>query len=480
MAALREFAWSIPDGHVSGPPPGLEFQVAVGGGLGMAIRDADEGGTIVTFLTPGGPAELEGIELKAEILEINGKPIDEAVDETVAWSGPFSTDHVRRLQNLRYVMRSPVGTEVEVTYQNPGDDESTTATLESVPEFESFNATSFNRGRTGYELPVEYKAIEGTDYAYAAITSFADNDVLAIQQWERLMQTLNEQAVPGLVIDMRRNAGGSGFLADQMAAYFFNEELKLGNSGRYDEGLDEFKFDPRYVDQFYLPDESLRYNGRIAVLVGPNCNSACEFFSYNMTREDRAAIVGQYPTAGLGGSVEQLKMPEDLFLQFTVGRAVDENGEIHIEGKGVPPTVQVPVDEETLFSEGDPVLDAAIAWLDGATTAQVDDQGEIALGDSVDEMLEPGVRDQFTLEVAEGEVISIIVSDESGELDTILRLLDLDGNLLVENDDLDDGSGPNSALTELEIPADMTLIVEVGSKDDALEGAYTLVVEAVE
>jgi hypothetical protein len=41
----------------------------------------------------------------------------------------------------------------------------------------------------------------------------------------------NENAVPGLIIDMRLNGGGSGFLADQMAAYFFDEPHSLGNTG---------------------------------------------------------------------------------------------------------------------------------------------------------------------------------------------------------------------------------------------------------
>ncbi|MEZ4617768.1 MAG: S41 family peptidase [Caldilineaceae bacterium] len=64
------------------------------------------------------------------------------------------------------------------------------------------------------------------------------------------------------------------------------------------------------INRYYLPSEDLRYHGDIAVLVGPYCNSACEFFAYDMTIQDRAAIVGQYPTAGLGGSVEQFLMPE--------------------------------------------------------------------------------------------------------------------------------------------------------------------------
>jgi C-terminal processing protease CtpA/Prc len=112
-----------------------------------------------------------------------------------------------------------------------------------------------------------------------------------------------------------------------------------------------------------LPPENMRYDGAIAVLVGPNCVSACEFFSYDMTINNRAAIVGHYPTAGGGGGIERFFMPEGLTLQMTIGRNVDGNGNIHIEGRGVVPTVRVPVTEETLFSDGDPVLEAAIEYL---------------------------------------------------------------------------------------------------------------------
>lgn len=367
LTVLRDFILSIPDGHLSAPLLGEEFMQATSGGLGIALRELDSGRVIVNFLLAQSPAAEAGVELRAEILALNGQPIDEAIRKTVAsWRAPFSTEHVKRLQQLRYVTRFPLGTRVEVTFQNPGEREPQAVTLEAVAEYDSFSFSSFNANRTGFEQPVEYTLLD-SGYGYVKIYSFADNDLLSIQLWERMIRTLKRNEIPGLIIDMRQNSGGSGFLADQMAAYFFDESLELGNAGRYDEESGEFFFDERTVDRFYLPAEDLRYHGKIAVLVGPNCSSACEFFAYDMTLQERAAIVGQYPTAGLGGSVEQFKMPEGEFVQFTVGRAVDMNGEIHVEGKGVPPTVQVPVDEETLFSEGDPILSAAIDYLDAET-----------------------------------------------------------------------------------------------------------------
>lgn len=362
LRALRDFTFAIPDGHVSGPFVAQDFQTATAGGVGMVIQELDDGRILVNYLTPGGPAERVGIQLRAEILAINQLPVREAVDATFAWSGPFSTEHFKRLQQLRYVLRAPVGERFDIRYKNPGATVEATATLVTTGERESFNFSSFESGRTGAELPVEFKLLDN-GYGYVRIYSFADNDLLTVQLWERMIQVLKGMQAPGLIIDMRQNSGGKGFLADQMAAYFFNEPLRLGNTGYYNEKLGDFFFDPRTEDRFYLPPPDLRYHGKVAVLVGPSCKSACEFFAYDMSIQDRAAIVGQYPTAGLGGSVAEFKMPGGQFVRYTIGRAVDINGEIHIEGKGVAPTVKVPVDETTLFSEGDPVLEAALGYL---------------------------------------------------------------------------------------------------------------------
>ena len=474
-AALRDFAWSIPDGHVSGYLPGADFREAISGGLGMAIRDVDDGRTIVTFLTPGGPAEEAGIELGAEVIALDGVPVDEAVDAAVAFSGPFSTAHAERLQKLRYAVRAPLGTRTTVEYQNPGATESRSVTLATADETESFNATSFNTGRSAFDLPVEYELLPGGRYAYARIDSFIDNQLLTVQLWERMMSTLNSQGIEGLIVDMRQNRGGRGFLADQMAAYFFDEEMKLGNTAYYDESVDEFVFDERTVDQFYLPDESLRFRGKVAVLIGPNCNSACEFFTYDMTRRNRAAIVGQYPTAGLGGSVNQVLMPESIFFQFTVGRAVNEEGEIHIEGKGVAPTVRVPVTPETLLGDGDPVLDAGLRWLSGEADVARVNRGALDLGSTAAGSILPNRRVRYTLDVAQGDAVTIRLAGADGDLDTVLRLYDTEGSLLLENDDADDDSaGGGSAIEQLDVPMDMTLVVEVGTKDDRLRGDYTL------
>ena len=475
MRALRDFAWSISDGHVGGPFVTEDFQQAIAGGLGIAIRETDESKVIVNFVGEGSPAETAGITLGTELTAIDGVPISDAIDNAIAHSAPFSTEHFKRLQQMRYVVRFPIETEVELTWLN-ADAEEVIETMKVISEYDSFSFSSFARGLTGFELPVDYSLLEAGDYGdhdygYVKLDSFSDNSLLTIQLWERMIRALNRYAVNGLIIDMRQNGGGSGFLADQMAAYFFHEPHVLGNTGYYEDDHGDFYFDPDGWEHYYLPPEDLRYDGKVAVIVGPFCLSACEFFSYDMTINDRSSIVGHYPTGGLGGSIKSIKMPDDEYFTFTIGRAVDADGVIHIEGKGVAPTLKVPVTAENLLGDEDEdvLLDATIAHLDEMLAVETIDGGKIAVGDTITATLASRSVVHYTLPLSGGDIISIFL--RSVEFDTYLALY-LGGDEPIMTDD--DSYDTDAALEELEVPSDLQLTVEVSSALGDEEGVYTL------
>jgi carboxyl-terminal processing protease len=171
--ALRDFHLNIPDGHMRFPilPQHTEeWRAQTDGGLGIAIRELDDGRVIVNYLGAGMPADQAGIELGAEILGINSTPIDEAISATSAWgAAPFSTEHFKRLQQLRYVTRFSLGADVKLTYKNPGESEPETAFLTAVAEQDNFAFSSFNVGLTQYELPVEYRVLD-QGYVYVKST----------------------------------------------------------------------------------------------------------------------------------------------------------------------------------------------------------------------------------------------------------------------------------------------------------------------
>ncbi len=471
--ALLAFANSIPDGHMFGPFLAEDFQFATSGGLGFAIRDVDDGRTIVSFVTPEGPAEMAGIERGAEILALDGQTVDEAIEDTIVWSAPFSTPWVERLQALRYVVRVPLDTEVEVTFQNPDADEPETVTLTATGERESFNFSSFNQGLEPTDLPVEFEILD-SGFGYIKLFSFFDNLPLTIELWERAMAVMRAQDVPGIIVDMRQNGGGFTDIGYQMISYFFDSEDIIEYSARFDEQLGEFYVYEELPARFTPPAEELRYNGELAVLIAPSCASACEYVTRALTLNDRATTVGQYPTQGIGGGWQPFFLPEDEQLPAIQSRVIDADRNLIVEGIGVAPDIEVPVTEETLFSEGDPVLETAIAHLEEATALEIVEAGEIAIGDTVEGEIDDQSRVQYTMNVTAGDFFDVFLSGNDGELNTVVRLyIQGSEDPVAENDDVEPGN-VSSALEEIEIPQDFTLIVEVGTFGDALSGAYTL------
>jgi C-terminal processing protease CtpA/Prc len=482
LNALREFIWRIPDGHVALSPftPFIEqFQFAIARGIGIGITETDDGRSLVTFLLEDGPADVAGVQLGAELIEIDGKPISDVISEQQPWTQPFSSPHNLRLEQMRYATRFNANIQsVDIEYQNPDDNIPTDVTLSTSSEGASFNETDPTRAVEfdGFELPVEYELLDD-GYGYVSIYSFQDNSLLTIQLWERMIRQLNEQEIPGLIIDLRFNGGGNGFLADQMSGYFFDEETVVGSRGFYNEELGDFFFEERAEQRVYLPeDEELHYGGKIMTLVGPQCASACERLAYDMTLLDRAEVVGQYPTAGLGGSVNDFRMPRGMTVRFTIGRSVDADGNIHIEGKGVEPTIQVPVNEETLFSDDDVVLQYAIDALNSATTIPVIDGGIIDLGEAIEVQLSAGERIRYRLELKANTPVDVSLRTPFGNTITVIRFYDEDDNLLLSNEDTQSQAGGNSSLLGIGTDQDLTVFLEVATLEDDYEGPFTLLV----
>src|SRR5690606_18590784 len=92
------------------------------------------------------PADEAGIQVGTEIVAINGIPIADAVEDTEAcWAWPFSAEHYKRYQQLRYVTRFPLGADVSITFLDAEAGE-VTAEMTAEAESESFTFSSLNRG----------------------------------------------------------------------------------------------------------------------------------------------------------------------------------------------------------------------------------------------------------------------------------------------------------------------------------------------
>jgi C-terminal processing protease CtpA/Prc len=146
---------------------------------------------------------------------------------------------------------------------------------------------------------------------------------------------------------------------------FYTENIDLYNTENYAKALDNFYTDPRFPARIEIDPNAPYYGGELVVLVGPSCASACEFFAYALTRNERATVIGQYGTYAIGGGWSPTYMPENVEFALPTNRKIDAAGTIIIEGSGIQPDIRVAVDETNFASTEDVILAAALEYLSG-------------------------------------------------------------------------------------------------------------------
>ncbi|MCA9910018.1 MAG: hypothetical protein KC519_15275, partial [Anaerolineae bacterium] len=437
ILALDALTRDVPDGHWQFPqmPSNIlnnRFFDETAGGYGMALRELSDGSVVVVFVTPGGPADEAGINVGAEIMEFGGMSIQDATDAVVPSLSLRSALAYCYLQ-LRYLTRAPLGTETEVTYQNPGA-QSETVTLPTSDERISFAFGSVYRGFDDLAPPLTYEFLD-SGYGYVKISSFNGNEPVMIETWDYFMGLVQQLGVQGIILDLRQNGGGVSQIGDRIAGYFFSDEFVAGNREEYNPESGQFFGDPNFPTRIFPAENpALAFSGPVVVLVGPGCASACEFFTYDMIQQGRATVVGQYSTAGLGGGWDEVYLPDGLSIALPVSRPVDDEGNIIIEGTGIVPDVRVPVtaedvigDQDTVLQYGERVLDEALGVVgtgDAMPEITQVDGGDIALAETVEGDIAAGERVRYVFVPEEDGAIDISLTDAEGALDTYLRVYD--------------------------------------------------------
>jgi C-terminal processing protease CtpA/Prc len=361
---IKDFTLGFEDGHV-GLGGGQQFMSAdftrnTDGGYGFAIRELDDGRVLAFYLVNDAPAARAGMQVGAEITEFNGKPIAKAIAEVnPRWVLPVSSDFQLRYQQQRYLLRAPLGTTATVTFTNPGGAPQTVE-LTAIAERQSFARTSvYYNVEFDYLLPVDSQIISraGVDIGYIRINANYDDLNLLIRLFERALQQFEQREITGIIIDMRYNSGGAPL---GLAGFLTEQEIPTGQDEYFSEATG--KFEPEGLPGKIIANENQYRFDKQVLLVNQTCASACEFESYGFSQVPGMIVVGMYPTGGIYAEVSrgQIYLPDDLFLQMPTGRTVMPDGSLFLEGVGVQPTLRVPVDETTIYSDDDVVLEYGI------------------------------------------------------------------------------------------------------------------------
>lgn len=216
---------------------------------------------------------------------------------------------------------------LHVDYMRGEDRFASPDTLSDEQEQEFFNRLASNNfgfhrverlaGNVGY---LDLRAF--SDAGWAGATAIAAMNLLAYSD--------------AIIIDLRRNGGGSPSMIQLISSYFFEEPVHLNSF--YIRASDTMKqfWSHSFVEGPRMTDTDLY------ILTSQFTFSAAEEFTYNMKNLERATIVGE-TTGGGAHPVQPVAWPE-LNMRLTVpfGRAVNPVTGTNWEGTGIEPHIEVP------------------------------------------------------------------------------------------------------------------------------------------
>lgn len=316
----------------------LESGASGPGVTGLDVRVLDGHAIVTAVEAPAGD-----VHAGWEILAIDGVALAPSLAKVAALYGNSTTRELYLARSVLMKLAGPVGSRVHVEFLN-GRNQRDTKELERV-------TPPGQPAHFGY-LPTTYVRFRSRrirdDIGYLAFNYFLDPARL-MPMFGDFVQSCAK--CNGLIIDLRGNPGGLGIMAMGMAGWFFDKpDLRLGTMHTRQAPLN-FVVNPRFPT----------YQGRVAILIDGATGSTSEVFAGGMKDLGRARIFGTRSAgAALPSAIDRL--PNGDAFQHALADYISEGGK-SLEGIGVIPDVEVHLTRESLLGGRDPVLNAAIEWI---------------------------------------------------------------------------------------------------------------------
>jgi carboxyl-terminal processing protease len=294
-------------------------------GVGLVtveLPERDRLSVVVVF--PGSPADQAGLQSHDSILSVDGLPV---IDEA-----GLTTDRIRGLP----------GTTVILGVQSPGQPP---------------RQVQLTRQRIQGALPVPHQVLhspQNKSIAYVLLASFAD-DTLDDQLGEILQAYSQAGSLDGLILDNRQNTGGLDTVTHNILSYFTKGELGY--------------FINRHQDQrpFLVEPNPYLYLSRLplVVLIGTETASFAEIFSGVLQDNGRAYLIGS-PTQG-NLEIMWSYVFSDGSRAWIAHEAFrpKNHPQQNWEQTGLTPDLIIDSNWDEVTLESDPVIQAALAYLDG-------------------------------------------------------------------------------------------------------------------
>lgn len=364
-----------PQGLAAGLDTGLAGQWLPRGITPLPLQGVwwlPDGRAMVGSVAPRSAADLAGLRPGAEIVEVNGEGIARYVGRASRHSNR-PTEAGRRHDALKLMAYDREALVLKV--RQDGKDQTFDLRQRLAERPQGAGAAPNNESLSAFQL----RSQSGRQYGYIALSSFADGGG-NLDLWERSLAAANQARLRGLVLDLRGANHGAYQLVPHYAASFFSYDRPLRLQGYAQRQVDATAKVWRTRGSLGLPPQlplftqgHAHYGAPLVLLTGPECTGPCEMFSAWLQKAGRAQVVATEPTPGAVGMTTRVLLPGDVVVHAPTVAELGANGEHYVFGKGVEPDLRLAVDAgfvQRAMTGGDPVLDAAVQWLDGRPQAR--------------------------------------------------------------------------------------------------------------
>ncbi|MEG3618643.1 S41 family peptidase [Magnetovibrio sp. PR-2] len=267
---------------------------------GIDIRFANfQGDITITQVQDGGPADTAGIKKGDVILSVNGHK-----------TPGLSVHKVARL------LRGPVDSHLTVHVKRINE-------LPDLPE-----RTIGFRVKRAHVVRQTVKAKTEDDVLFLSVTGFnkkTAKTMRTILKWNE--DAIENNALSGIVIDLRGNPGGLLSQSVDVADLFLRDGRIIATRGRHPDSFHDYRAEGRDVAE----------GTPLVVLIDGGSASAAELVAGALQDLGRAVVVGS-TSYGKGTVQTVLRLPNDGEITLTWSRLVTPSG-YAIHGLGVQPSI---------------------------------------------------------------------------------------------------------------------------------------------
>ncbi|HEY5555586.1 S41 family peptidase [Acetobacterium sp.] len=373
---LKAYLNEIPDGHVRMNNLKEIDDTYIGGGFGLALAEINDGEVIVTWVDESSPAWSAGIRPGRVLVSWNGQPIKVAVDDVATlFGGTSATTENLRIKKLIYLVRAPIGKQIELEYKNPGYLLADSVSLAAYDD----DGLSLGKKYPDSVIPdklrdmfldvdnpdpvpdsmVETKLVDD-NISYIKISGELDADLhetgnpeSTLKLMGNAIEAAQQNDTKGIILDLRNNIGGLDQMTADILGYFYNQKTFFEYQNLYNPDTNAFELQSMEDGSQALTIEPSEpyFSGSVIVLINPKCVSSGEGLAMGLQNLPNAETLGFYGTNGsFGLAGSEAKMPGEITVHWPSGQSLNENKAIQLDSQkgigGVSPDIKIPMNAQ--------------------------------------------------------------------------------------------------------------------------------------